>query len=130
MSTRKGSDFMKRIKLETVILVLSILLVVFTVGFFAGRNRKDVIVIETQRSASASSEEERTQEAPELAVIDLNSASAAEMEALPGIGPALAAEIAAFREEHGRFSSVEEILEVPGIGDKKFEAIRDWITVR
>jgi competence protein ComEA len=48
--------------------------------------------------------------------LDLNAASAAELEALPGVGPALAARIIAWRTQHGRFSSVAELDSVSGIG--------------
>jgi len=63
-------------------------------------------------------------------VIDLNTATADELEVLPGIGPSISAEIIAYREEHGVFSSVEDILEVSGIGESKLNSIRDYITVR
>ena len=61
--------------------------------------------------------------------LDLNSASAEELEKLPGIGSKLAAAIVAYREEHGPFRSVEDLLQVPGIGEKRLEAIRDLVTV-
>ncbi len=52
------------------------------------------------------------------AVVDLNSADAAGLDALPGVGPVLAQRILDWRTEHGRFSSVDELGEVSGIGDK------------
>lgn len=62
--------------------------------------------------------------------VDLNSASAAELETLPGVGPATAASIVAYREEHGRLGSVDDLLEVRGIGEAKLEQIRPMATVR
>lgn len=59
--------------------------------------------------------------------IDVNSASAAELEELPGIGPALAEAIIQYREEHGSFESIEELDQVPGIGPAKIEAVRPYI---
>lgn len=59
---------------------------------------------------------------------DLNKADTIELDALPGIGPALAERIIAYREEHGGFSSIEEIKNVKGIGDALFEELRDLIT--
>ncbi len=61
--------------------------------------------------------------------LNLNTATAAELETLPGIGPALAQNIVDYRAEHGPFAAIEDVLEVPGIGEGKFEAIRDLVTV-
>ncbi len=61
--------------------------------------------------------------------IDINTATQAELETLPGIGPALAQRIIEYREEHGPFASIEQIQNVSGIGPAKFEAIKDLITV-
>lgn len=57
----------------------------------------------------------------------LNSATAAQLEALPGVGPSTAAAIIAWRDAHGPFSSVDQLLEVRGIGPAKFEAIRNLV---
>lgn len=61
--------------------------------------------------------------------LDLNSAEAAALEALPGIGPALAQRIIDWRAANGRFTSVDDLLAVPGIGDKMLEALRDQVRV-
>ncbi len=61
--------------------------------------------------------------------LDLNTASAQELQKLPGIGEKLSQAIVAWRDEHGPFRSVEELLQVPGIGQKRLEAIRDLVTV-
>lgn len=62
-------------------------------------------------------------------VIDLNTADQAALETLPRIGPALAERIVAWREENGRFRSVDDLLAVPGIGEKLLEGIRDGVRV-
>jgi competence protein ComEA len=62
-------------------------------------------------------------------VINLNSAPAAALETLPGIGPALAARIVEYRTAHGRFTRIEQIQNVPGIGPKLFERMRAYLTV-
>jgi competence protein ComEA len=64
-------------------------------------------------------------QAQSTAIVSLNSASKAELDSLPGIGPATAAKIIQYREEHGGFSSIEELLDVKGIGPKKLAAMRD-----
>lgn len=61
--------------------------------------------------------------------LNINTASPAELTALDGIGDATAEKIVAYRQANGSFSSIEEIKKVSGIGDKKFEAIKDSITV-
>lgn len=57
--------------------------------------------------------------------IDLNAATQADLETLPRIGPALAQRILDWREQNGRFRAVEDLLAVPGIGDKLLAGIRD-----
>lgn len=61
--------------------------------------------------------------------VSLNRAEAAELEALPGIGPTLARRIIEYREQHGPFRSVEELREVPGIGEARLRELRSWVTV-
>jgi competence protein ComEA len=61
--------------------------------------------------------------------ININMANQEELESLPGIGPALAERIIAYREANGPFSTIEEIQEVDGIGPKKFEDIKNLIIV-
>lgn len=62
-------------------------------------------------------------------LIDLNRADEAALEELPGVGPATAAAIVTFREENGPFASIDELLDVPGIGEAKLEQIRPRATV-
>lgn len=61
--------------------------------------------------------------------ININTASEAELRSLPGIGPVTAKRIISFRETHGGFRNTEDIMKVKSIGEKKFENIRQFITV-
>ena len=61
--------------------------------------------------------------------VNLNSADAAALEGLPGVGPATAAAILEHREKVGAFTSVDQLLDVPGIGEAKLDALRDLVTV-
>ena len=63
-------------------------------------------------------------------LVNINTADIEELTTLPGIGEAKAADIIAYREEHGSFSSIEEIKEVNGIKDAVFEKIKEKIKVQ
>jgi competence protein ComEA len=63
-------------------------------------------------------------------LIDLNTADQTALETLPGIGPATAVKIIADRESSGPFGSPEELRRVSGIGEKKYEALKDLVCVR
>jgi competence protein ComEA len=60
--------------------------------------------------------------------VDLNTADAQQLDSLPGVGPSTAEAIIAHRDEHGPFRSVEELLDVRGIGEAKLDALRDLVT--
>ena len=64
-----------------------------------------------------------------MAAVNLNSASQAELEALNGIGPAKAKAIIDFRTKNGPFKTVEELNNVPGIGDKTMEMLKKDVSV-
>lgn len=61
--------------------------------------------------------------------VNINTATADELDALPGIGPSTAAKIVAHREENGPFTSIEDLMKVPGIGQAKFDQLKDHITI-
>ena len=62
-------------------------------------------------------------------LLNLNSATAEQLEELPGVGPALAARIVDWRESNGSFKNVEELSSVSGIGDKLLASVRDLVTL-
>ena len=142
---------MKKFKFDILLLVLTGIFIVFTVGFFWGRNSVDGIVIETtmqpaeesepsaehDRDASSATTESDAIPVPEAehaasnpAGVNINTATAEELEELPGIGPALARSIIEYRETYGPFNEISDIMNVSGIGEKKFEVLKPWITVR
>ena len=63
------------------------------------------------------------------ALLDLNSATAQDFDALPGIGPVLADRIVSWRTEHGRFGSVDQLREVSGIGESKYQSLKSKVRV-
>ena len=108
-----------------------------TLGFFLGRNltRGDVMISlpesmytePTQASTAASVE---TTGAEEVSFpLDINQADLEALQALPGIGEVLAGRIIAYRDENGPFSSPDQLMNVEGIGEKRLEAILDYITI-
>ena len=108
-----------------------------TLGFFLGRNltRGDVMVSlpesmytePTQASTAASVE---TTGAEEVSFpLDINQGDSEALQALPGIGEVLAGRIIAYRDENGPFSSPDQLMSVEGIGEKRLEAILDYITI-
>lgn len=62
-------------------------------------------------------------------LVSINRATATELETLPGVGPVLAGRIVQHREDHGHFDTVEDLLDVTGIGEAKLASIRDLIKV-
>jgi len=81
------------------------------------------ISVETEHAVS---QEEILQD---LVPVNLNTATEAELAELPGIGPELACRIVEYRKEHGPFESPEEVMAVSGIGEGKFEDMKERITV-
>ena len=80
------------------------------------------------RGARRAREASRTAAMAARSRLDLNRASISELQTLPGIGPARADAIVRWREEHGRFRRVEDLLQVPGVGPATLERLRPLIT--
>jgi len=136
------------------LIVVSIVFAAFVFGFFAGRNgnRTPVYVYamgqlpQTQTvtplptvtppdaeddpsgiTPAAVSRAEAPAESTGL--ININTATRAQLETLPGIGSTIAQRIIDYRDAHGPFSSVGALIHVSGIGEKKLEAIWNYVTV-
>ena len=84
-----------------------------------------VLVPGAQRAADAAN---AAAPGPSLQTVNVNTATIAELDALPGVGPALAARIIEYRRKNGPFSSLEELDEVEGIGPGKLEDLADRVT--
>lgn len=66
---------------------------------------------------------------PRVVAIDINRATAIDLQKLPGIGPTLAKQIVAYREKHGPFHRLEDLMAIKGIGFKKWKEIRPFLRV-
>lgn len=97
-------------------------------GIFLGRNmNKGYIPVQN----ILNSQTQPTEESKPLydGKIDINTATLQQLQLLPGIGESLAQRIITYRTENGNFSAIEELMNVSGIGEKKFEAIRDYVKI-
>ena len=81
-------------------------------------------VVQEEQTNAQQSEQKKNEK------ININIATQTELETLPGIGPATSLKIINYREENGKFETIEEIKEVSGIGDAKYENIKDLICVK
>ena len=79
--------------------------------------------------SSSSSTGYNTKRERTSSIVNINTATQTELETLPGIGPSTALKIINYRKENGKFSSIEDLKNVNGIGDNKFEALKKYITV-
>lgn len=112
-------------KTETFLLALTALFLVTAVSVRLLTPRAAA----SQYTVEALTPSEETEETEENRV-NINTASASELDALPGIGPVLAQRIIDRRTERGPFTSVEELLEVDGIGQATLDGLREFITVK
>ena len=87
--------------------------------------------VETQTASQINLAQETTKQntQKQTSKININKATQGELETLPGIGPSTASKIVAYREENGKFGSIENIKDVSGIGDAKYNSIKDLITI-
>lgn len=127
-----------------IFLTLTLMFIGFVAGLYVGQNMP-VTDIHIQGGISSSTAASNTSCIPShpsfpsassndgsmrpVFPININSATAEELDLLPNIGPVRANAIIAYREKIGRFTSVEELLYVEGIGEKTLEKILEYITV-
>lgn len=130
------------------VLALVVLALVFSVGFLLGRasvpypigaavSRVPETNMENEKqdaeenevADSAAAETDGADQAAPQGIVNINTADADALQTLPGVGEVLAGRIIEYRELSGGFVTVEQLMEVSGIGQQKFDALRDDITV-
>lgn len=89
----------------------------------ASKDENISVVASTTASSAMSSEEKNT------SLVNLNTATEADLQTISGIGAKRATDIIAYREANGGFKSVDDLNNVSGIGDKTMESIRPYVTV-
>ena len=126
---------MKLTKAEIIAIVITIIFITLAfISFLLDRDNSAAVTISsgstasTEASASPSSAAPSPEASP-ITIVNINTATASELCALPGIGETLSERIIAYRGEHGAFKSTDEIMSVSGIGAKIYENLKSYITV-
>lgn len=105
-----------------IFLTITAISIALLLGFWIGRNfygEKTVIHISTEINSSF----------PAGGKLDINTATAQELEALPGIGSVLAGRIAEYRNTHGPFTDISQVLNIEGVSQNLFARIKDQICI-
>ena len=132
---------MKQKRVALILFGVLLLCLAFSLGYLLGHGNGETVI--TMNTVAPSTEpavmmQPETYEAPvdpsdapptPENPLDLNTATRSQLEQLPGIGPELAGRILAYRQEFGRFVAKEQIMDVEGIGEKRFEEMEPLITV-
>ena len=110
------------------LLLVCCICIAFACGLFIGRNFNHSPVQLTVLPTPTATLPDPSDPTTPTQKININSASLAQLQTLPGIGITLAQRIVDYRQQHGPFSSVGDLINVSGIGEGKLEAILDYIT--
>ena len=122
---------------ELLLAGVTVVFIALLIGFLIGRGRGGGVVITTQKepdsvTVSPSEPEETTRSMPVIEEnvfpVDINTATAKQLTAVPGIGEVLAERIVEYRNENGAFSSVYDLTAVKGIGENNLEEMLEYIT--
>ena len=133
-----GGSCMRKKRVDPALVLWSAAIVLFAGAFFLGRATLRGPVFETQRSSPGKAaqsewigkiEEKAATAAEKSARVCLNTAAKEELLALPGVGEKTAERILAYRDTYGKFVTVEQLLDVEGIGEGLLEQLRPYVYV-
>ena len=133
-----GGSCMRKKRVDPALVLWSAAIVLFAGAFFLGRATLRGPVFETQRSSPGKAaqsewigkiEEKAATAAEKSARVCLNTAAKEELLALPGVGEKTAERILAYRDMYGKFVTVEQLLDVEGIGEGLLEQLRPYVYV-
>lgn len=126
----------------SILALITLLFVVFLMGYFLGLNqRKSQITVSVSKEMTIEPQEVLQMETVDVITdssdmateyilpVAINHAGIDLLTTLPGIGISLAQNIIAYRETHGDFTSIEDLLNVEGIGQKRLDEIQDYIVI-
>ena len=95
----------------------------------SGDEKNDANTGNSSTTITSESSSSKNESAFKISIVNINTATQTELETLPGIGPSLALRIVNYRKENGKFSSIEDIKNVSGIGEAKYEDIKNYIKI-
>ncbi len=95
----------------------------------SGDEKNDANTGNSSTTITSESSSSNNESAFKISIVNINTATQTELETLPGIGPSLALRIVNYRKENGKFSSIEDIKNVSGIGEAKYEDIKNYIKI-
>jgi len=121
MMIPRSHFFLDNRRLSTLIFSVTLIL---SLSACAKRASRTPLTTQSTANDQQSASHQKTNQ-----LININTASANELETLPGIGKGLAARIIEHREQHGPFRRPEHLIIVRGISDRRFRALRDFVTV-
>lgn len=120
---------MKLSKAEIATIIITVLFIAFAIASFGkGSAASSDVTVSVSFSEPPSETSASSDDASVSPLVNINTANAQELCALPGIGEKIAARIISYREEHGLFASKDEIMSVSGIGSSIYEDIKNQIT--
>ena len=119
---------MQKPKIPVLIVMTSVFILLLT-GFFYYRNYSRDCIVPTEAVSQKQADNKRAVRETNEIKININTATAKQLQLLPGIGEVIAQRIVDYRTESGPFKSVDDLLNVSGIGDAKLEQLKPYAKV-